>query len=152
MVEEGGPRGQARQKEPQQGKVGTPLRLGWLKGTVTVRRQNEQKTGPRGGKETAEGLLGHLAAGFYSKFSGTLLHGQEPITLDRYEFEKHKERSSYRDSAVMKHTSIHEDAGLIPGLAHWVNDPALLQAVVYVTDVAQIGCCCGCAIGWQLQL
>ena len=35
---------------------------------------------------------------------------------------------------------------LVPSLAQWVKDPALLQAVAWVTDAAQLqhGCGCGC--------
>ena len=34
--------------------------------------------------------------------------------------------SSHHGSVVMNLTSIHKDAGLMPGLAQWVKDPLLL--------------------------
>ena len=48
--------------------------------------------------------------------------------------------------------SVCEDSGLIPDLMQWVKDLALLQALVKVLDVAWILSCCGCGVGWQLQL
>ena len=47
-----------------------------------------------------------------------------------------------------------EVSGLIPGLTQWVKDLGLpgAVAVVQVADVAWILCCCGCDVGWRLQL
>ena len=53
---------------------------------------------------------------------------------------------------LMNPTSIREDVGLVPGLAQRVGDPALLWALVWVADAAQILSCCGYGIGWRLQL
>ena len=43
-----------------------------------------------------------------------------PVTV-----KNHHNGSSCHGSAVMNLTSIHEDVGLMPGLAQWVKDPAL---------------------------
>ena len=42
--------------------------------------------------------------------------------------------------------SVHEDAGLIPGLAQRVKEPILSQTKAYVEGAAQIWHCCGCGI------
>ena len=47
---------------------------------------------------------------------------------------------------------IREDVGSVPDLDQWVKDPAFLQAMAQVADVAWILSCCGCGVGWQLQL
>ena len=46
------------------------------------------------------------------------------------DFEKERVWSSHGGSVEMNPINIHEDVGSIPGLAQWVKDMALLQAVV----------------------
>ena len=48
---------------------------------------------------------------------------------------KEKKRISHCGSVVMNQTSIHEDSGLIPGLARWVKDPAVSCGIGCSSDL-----------------
>ena len=45
-----------------------------------------------------------------------------------FSFVNPRNGSSHCGSAVMNPTSIHEDVGLIPGLAQWIKDPAFAMS------------------------
>ena len=44
-------------------------------------------------------------------------------------------------------TNRQEDVGSLPGLTPWVKHHALVQAIEWDADAAQIFRCCGCGIG-----
>ena len=80
--------------------------------------------------------------------------GHQPLAQNPPAKKKKKKEEGVPTAAqqVKNPSSIHDHTGLTPGLAQWVKDQALLQAVAQAVDAAQIWHCSGCAVGWQLQL
>ena len=64
------------------------------------------------------------AANIYAEFTSFPLNTYFYLGIELAVFKK--KSWSYHGSAVANPTSIHEDTGLIPGLAKWVKDWALL--------------------------
>ena len=56
--------------------------------------------------------------------------------------------SSCCASVVTTQLVIHEDMGLIPGLAQWVTDEPWYKLQMWLRSLH----CCGCGVGHQLQL
>ena len=81
----------------------------------------------------------------------SLMAEAQEVTLSLKK-KKTNPRVSFVVQQIKYPPSIHEDVGSVPGLAQWVKDLVLLQAVAEVADAAQIQGCCVCGVGQQLQL
>ena len=69
-------------------------------------------------------MLGHQGTLTYA-FKVLKLAISKQKKMFKVFFLKIKRRSSHCGSVETNLTSMHEDSGLIPGLAQWVKDPAL---------------------------